>query len=214
MLAVLDVGISNIGSVLQALRRVGAEPKVINTPKEIGQADTLILPGVGAFEQGMANLRQRGLITAIRELAFDAKRPIVGVCLGMQLLADRSQEGGAHEGLGFVEGEVVRLRPSTPKLRVPNIGWSNTIPVRPGVMFPEGVGTQAFYYVHSYHFICRHADAVAAKFVYGTETVTAAVERENVFGVQFHPEKSQDSGFDLLERLMVHVGQVRSSATA
>lgn len=208
MLGVLDLNISNIGSVVQAFQRVGETPVVINDALGIDRAHALVLPGVGAFKHGIESMRERGLVAKIRDFALIQKKPLIGVCLGMQLLADKSEEDGVHEGLGIVPGDVVRLRPGSAEFRVPNIGWSTAVPKRLGVMFHDLDAQPAFYFVHSYHVRCSAPSAVAAEIDYGSQQVAAAIEVGNVFGVQFHPEKSQDSGLDLLKRLMVHIQSV------
>lgn len=189
---IVDIGLSNIGSVRQALSRVGAESMTARSAGDLAGADAVILPGVGAFGDGMAALRDQGLVEPLRAHAA-AGRPLLGICLGMQLLASSSEEHGDHEGLGIVPGRVVRLSPSDPSLPVPNIGWCDVSDVA------SQDGDEAYYFAHGYHLIPDDPADVAGVFDYGGP-VTAIVRRGSVTGVQFHPEKSQDAGLEMLER--------------
>lgn len=211
MIAVVDLKISNIASVLQALRLVGATGYEFASPANLRQAEAVILPGVGAYGDGMASLREQGLIEPLRAAAA-AGKPMLGICLGMQLLADRSAEFGMHEGLGLVAGSVERLESAEAGYRVPNIGWCDVNPLRPGVLFPAGKGG-CFYHVHSYHFVARDPKAVVATIRFGGADVAVAIEQNNLFGVQFHTEKSQDDGLEVLANFLQHVhGEKRVAA--
>jgi len=180
MLTMIDLGISNLQSVSEAFRRIGAPVEVADRPG----SGPVILPGVGAFGPAMQRLRERGLVEALRG------RPVLGICLGMQLLADESEELGLHRGLGLIRGRVVRLTGD----RVPNIGWCDV----------DGIGGgRSFYFAHSYHFEC---DAAAGTIQYGGRRITAAVRQGQIFGVQFHPEKSQDAGLDVLAAIVKELG--------
>jgi glutamine amidotransferase len=190
---VLDYGMGNLRSVEKALEHVGARATIGASPEEIGAADGLILPGVGAFPRAMEQIRASGLDTLLAERAA-AGTPILGICLGMQLLFERSEELGGAEGLGLLPGSVTLL--DAPGLKVPNIGWA---PVRWERQSPLAAGIESetpFYLVHS--FVARpSADDLLGSAEYG-ERFACAVERENVFGVQFHPEKSSAAGLRLL----------------
>ena len=189
MLTVVDLGVSNLGSVLEAFRRVGADVRVTDEPAEVEAAERLVLPGVGAFPDGMAALRAKGLVEPIRAHVLERGRPLTGICLGMQLLATRSEEHGDTEGLDLVPGRVVRLAPRDPALRVPNMGWCDV----PGL-------DDSFYFAHSYHLVADDPADVVATLQYDG-AVTAAVRRGPAAGWQFHPEKSQDAGLSLLAEL-------------
>ena len=190
-MTVVDVGLGNVGSVVAALRRVGAEPIPSRLPDDVEAAGALVLPGVGAFGQGMARLHEAGLVEPIRRHVLERGRPLLGICLGMQLLAGRGEEHGHHEGLGIVPGAVVRL-PERPGLRVPSIGWCDADSRAPAL-----VPARPFYFVHSFHMVADDPADVVATFDHGGP-VTAAVARGSALGVQFHPEKSHDAGLDLL----------------
>jgi glutamine amidotransferase len=205
MITIVDLDIGNLQSVANAFIRVGAEVTIAQTAEAAVDARILVLPGVGAFERAMNRLNERGFGPVIRRHAIERRRPLIGICLGLQLLADRSYEHGRFDGLGIIGGEVVLLQPKPPEYRVPNIGWATVRAAKPSAMFPAGVDGQSFYHVHSYHLICKHAEDVAATFEFGGAQIITAVERENVFGVQFHPEKSQDAGLGLLDSLLRNV---------
>jgi glutamine amidotransferase len=208
MITIVDLNIGNLQSVANAFRRVGAEVSIARTPDEAEQARILILPGVGAFERAIDQLEERRFGPLIRRHAVEKRRPLIGICLGMQLLADRSFEHGVFEGLSLVGGEVVQLEPTPPDYRVPNIGWTRVKASKRSAMFPPEVDGQSFYHVHSFHLVCKDPQDVAATFDFGGQPIVTAIERENVFGMQFHPEKSQDAGLNLLHSLLLHVKEV------
>jgi imidazole glycerol-phosphate synthase subunit HisH len=198
VIAVIDYGMGNLRSVLNAMDLLGVESRLAASADDLDGASKLVLPGVGAFGDGMRNLRERGFVEALPDLLADG-RPLLGLCLGMQMLADASEEHGEHEGLGLIPGVVRRLRPPD-GLRVPHVGW-NSVQARNGstLLGDDGDAEQTFYFVHSYHFIAERPEDVTGVSDYGTE-VTAVVERGSVMGTQFHPEKSQRDGLALLRR--------------
>jgi glutamine amidotransferase len=198
VIALVDYGMGNIRSVRNALVAAGAEVLVTATPEGLKEAGGIIVPGVGAFSDGMANLHRAGFIGALQEQVLAAKKPYLGICLGMQFLAEKSLEGGTWQGLNFLKGTVERLAPvDKEKFKIPHMGWNNVELTRPCPLF-EGVGENpVFYFVHSYHF-AAHRDDVTGICRHG-QPVVAAVWKENLFGVQFHPEKSQGLGLKVLE---------------
>ena len=210
MITVVDLKISNLASVLHALRLVGGGEHLLATPENVGAASAVILPGVGAFGDGMASLQEQGLVEPIRQAAGTGT-PIFGICLGMQLLASRSSEFGDHEGLGLLPGRVVRLLADRSGYRVPNIGWCDVMPTRKGILFPDCAGG-CFYHVHSFHVIPDDADTVAATTEFSGRDVTVAIESRNLFGVQFHAEKSQDDGLAVLSRFLRYVSDRQKGA--
>ena len=197
MIALVDLNIGNLGSIMEALRRIGAPPTETATADNIGEAAAIVLPGVGAFGDGMASLRNQGLEEPIRAAASHGV-PVLGICLGMQLLAQTSEEHGTHQGLGLIRGHVIKLNPTCHGFRVPNIGWCEVTPTRESVLFPDKQ-PGSFYHVHSFHLRTEDPVDVAASMQYSGEAVTCAVQQSNVMGVQFHPEKSQDDGLQLLD---------------
>lgn len=193
-LGLIDYGMGNRRSVEKALEHVGAAVVVSADPERLGAADGLVLPGVGAFPRGMANLGQLGLDALIRERA-GAGVPVLGICLGMQLLFDRSDEQGGAAGLGLIGGEVRELERGA--LKLPHIGWNEVTFARPSALTEGLGGRQAFYHVHSLAPVPADPDDVLGTAEYGARFV-AAVAHKNLYGVQFHPEKSSAAGLKLL----------------
>ncbi len=201
MVGVLDYGMGNLHSVRNALETLGADVMVCSRPEDIWNVDRLVMPGVGTFDRCMANLTRDGLIEAVRESVFKDGKPIFGICLGMQVMATRGFENGEHDGLGWIDAEVVRLKPDDTTLRIPHVGWDN-IEWRDGLGLFSGLPpSPEFYFVHSYHMKCRNILESVATCDYG-ENVTVAVRKNNIFGTQFHPEKSQDYGLGVLSNFL------------
>ena len=193
---IVDYGMANLRSVQKALERVGASAEITGDPQRVAEAERVILPGVGAFRDAIARLHEVGLVEPI--LAhLKAGKPFFGICLGMQMLFDRSHEDGVHAGLGVFGGDVVRFAPS-PGLKIPHMGW-NSLRVRQPAPPLAGLDGQAVYFVHSYHAMPTDARIVAAEADYPTP-FPAAVWRDNVFATQFHPEKSQGVGLRMLRQ--------------
>ena len=200
--AVVDYGMCNLDSMRRAVEECGHAARVTDDPREVREAERIVLPGVGVFADAMANLRERGLDQALVEQAGQGI-PLLGVCLGMQLLAGRGVEGGDSAGLGLIPGRVPRLAPTADSPRVPHVGWNEVHPEREHALLRGIAPGKDFYFVHSYHFVCDEpADAVAYTPYCGR--CTAIVARGAVMGVQFHPEKSQKAGFALLRNFLAH----------
>lgn len=193
--AVIDNGICNLRSVTKALEAAGAAPVVVRTPDEVKAANAagLVLPGVGALRDCVAALRATKLDATVRDW-IAADRPFLGVCLGMQALFERSEEGGGVEGLGVFRGEVVRFR-RPPTLKIPHMGWNTVTFVQPDSPLARGLAREgeAFYFVHSFHCVPAESSLVLAECDYGG-AFTAAIGRGRCFATQFHPEKSQAKG--------------------
>lgn len=198
--AIVDYGMCNLDSVARAVEECGARPLVTGDAAELVHADRIILPGVGAFPDGMANLRERGLDDALRRHAADGI-PLLGICLGMQLLAERGWELRETEGLGLVPGEVRRLQPSNGDTRIPHVGWNEVALERECALFRGIDSGSDFYFVHSYYLDCADPAAIVGRTAY-CGRFPSAVARGNVFGVQFHPEKSQKRGFQVLRNFL------------
>lgn len=205
MLTMIDMGIGNLQSVRTAFERIGASVRTTTDPTALEEARVVVLPGVGAFGDGMAALEKHGLVEPLRQHAQLRRRPLIGICLGMQLLADESEEHGRHVGLGLVPGRVVRLSPGESE-RVPNMGWCDLTVRRRAVLCERIPDGEPFYFAHSYHLVCAEPADCVATISYGGQPVTAAVERENVMGLQCHPEKSQHAGLELLAAFCRKVG--------
>jgi glutamine amidotransferase len=208
MLAVIDYGIGNLRSVLNALRHLGREPTPVAAGSEIGGAKAIVLPGVGAFGDTMANLRQRGFDQSLQQEVIEKKKPFLGICIGMEILLSRSFEHGEHKGLGWIEGDVIRFEPTEnePKLRVPHVGWNNVRFARPDPLI-DGLGDeQDFYFVHSYYCAPKAKDVVLGACDYGVP-FASIIGCDNIYGVQFHPEKSHRAGVALLKNWLDRVAQ-------
>lgn len=198
-LALIDYGAGNLHSVHNALRKAGAEDAVITAdPEVVAKADRIVLPGVGAFKACMEALSAiPGMIGAMNEAVGQRGTPFLGVCVGMQLLADAGEEFGRHEGLGWVPGTVRRIEPTDPAIKVPHMGW-NKVTLNGA---PPLLETGEAYFLHSYHFEAADPDHVAAVTDHGGPLV-AAVARDTIIGCQFHPEKSQTYGLSFLSRFL------------
>ena len=199
MIVIIDSGVANTGSIANMLKRIGAGCKVSSRKEDILSAARLILPGVGSFDAGMGSLAAAGLIDPIRQRVLEGQVPLLGVCLGMQLLSRRSEEGSLP-GLGLIAADTVKWRfdPKTTGLKIPHMGWNTVVPENDSPLFKSALEISRYYFVHSYHVVCDDAADVAATVHHGYEAV-AAVVRGNVMGVQFHPEKSHSFGMKLLE---------------
>ena len=197
MITIIDSGICNTLSIATALDSIGARYSVTSDAAQVGDASGLLVPCVGAFADGMAALNRHSLVGPIRAHVL-AGKPLLGICLGMQLLVDESEEFGLHSGLGLIPGRVHKL-PSSPDLRVPNIGWCD-VRVTPTARLFSGIEkARTFYFVHSYVVSCVDPIHSVGTIDFGSQEVTVACQRGNVFGAQFHPEKSQDNGLAFLK---------------
>ncbi len=194
-IVIIDYGIGNTYSVSNAIKYLGYNKLIISDDeKKIHNADALILPGVGAFEECISNLKNRKLDLILNEEVIVNKKPILGICVGMQLLATNSEENGLHNGLDWIKGSVKKINVPKP-LTVPHVGWNDVKSKNKNILFNNNSENANFYFDHSYHFLCEE-QYIAGYCDYGI-TITAAVQKENFFGVQFHPEKSQTNGLKL-----------------
>ena len=196
MITILDYSVNNLRSVQKAFEHLGHKTRVTSDPDEVARAEKLVLPGVGAFGHAMKNLRDRELIEPVLQAATAGKY-IMGVCLGMQLLFDWSEELGLHQGLGIMAGKVVKF-PDLPDLKVPHMGWSRLDFPRPSRLFNGLENGDMCYFVHSYHVLPENDGVIVARGHHGIPFV-AGVERGNVMGAQFHPEKSSAVGLKILD---------------
>ncbi|MGB0525246.1 MAG: imidazole glycerol phosphate synthase subunit HisH, partial [Flammeovirgaceae bacterium] len=188
-------------SVKKKLTRLKVAPMISSNPKDIERADKLILPGVGHFQKAMENLAQLNLLDALHEVVLEKKKPVLGICLGMQLMTNKSEEGAAT-GLGWIDAEVVRFNVQhTKRFKVPHMGWNSVINRKESVLMNGLPEKTSFYFVHAYHCIANRPEDVLHETTY-EYTFTSAFERENIFGVQYHPEKSHDIGELLLKNFI------------
>ncbi|MBX2924892.1 MAG: imidazole glycerol phosphate synthase subunit HisH [Chitinophagaceae bacterium] len=203
MVVILDYSIGNLNSIKNILKRVGINALITNKVKDVLAAEKIILPGVGSFDHGISNLRDMPYFSALEEQVLVNKVPILGICLGAQLLAERSDEG-VLSGLGWIKGEVKKFdsaRMMEFNLKIPHMGWSEIEVKKTSALFSNMYEDPRFYFVHSYHWCCANSSNVLATALYGYE-FTAGVEYNNIAGVQFHPEKSHKYGMKLLENFV------------
>lgn len=201
MIGIVDYGMGNLRSVFNAFDYLGAKVTICTRPKDLINVDKIVLPGVGAFKDCIGKLQQEGFVSQLDLEVIQKKKPILGICLGMQVMAKRSFEGGNHEGLGWIDGEVIKLHPADINLKIPNIGW-NEISFDSSMPLFKGLPScPDLYFVHSYYLKCNSEYLVSAYYEYGHK-VTAAIRKENIFATQFHPEKSQDVGLKILQNFI------------
>lgn len=201
MIVIIDYRMGNIRSVAKAFRKLNASFVISNKPADIKKASHLVLPGVGAFGDGMDNLKRLGLIPLLEEEVFKKKKPFLGICIGMQLLATAGKEHGNHKGLGWIKGMVRRFSVDDAQYKIPHIGW-NDITIRINQpLFADIPNKSDMYFVHSFHLVPAEKEVIAATCNYGEEFV-AALQKDNVFGLQFHPEKSQLQGIQVIKNFL------------
>lgn len=200
MVAIVDYGLGNLGSIANMLKVIGEKSVITADKDKIVAADRVLLPGVGAFDAGMSKLTETGLVDFIKEQALKEKKPILGICLGMQLLGRKSEEG-CLAGLGLIPFDTVKFQLEDVNLRVPHMGWDIVEFQQKSPLLEGLAGRQRYYFVHSYHAICDNKENVLMTCDYGYEFACAVVS-ENIYGVQFHPEKSHDFGMALLENFV------------
>jgi imidazole glycerol-phosphate synthase subunit HisH len=199
---IIDYGMGNIGSIVNSLEYLGAKYSISSNKKDLERAEAFILPGVGAFAAAINNLKKYDLVEVLTQQVIKYKKPFFGICLGMQLLAVDSDELGFHNGLGWVNGHVRKIEGKT-SLRVPHVGWNNLNAVKKKPLFANIEQEANFYFDHSHHFMCDK-EWVAATFDYG-EVYVAAIQKDNIWATQFHPEKSQRSGLKILRNYLDYI---------
>jgi glutamine amidotransferase len=196
MIAIIDYGMGNLRSVQKGFEKVGHRAEITNDPAAVDAAEKVVLPGVGAFEDAIAELRRRNLVEPVLR-AIDSGRPFLGICLGLQMLFETSYENGSHAGLGVLPGEVVRFQ-IPPDYSVPHMGW-NQLAIRHRAPILAGIEEGTYvYFVHSYYVVPRQAEVIAAETDYGG-AFCSMICRDNLFATQFHPEKSQSQGLRILK---------------
>ncbi len=199
-IVIVDYGMCNLDSVARAVEKCGGSPLVSADPADLSEADGIILPGVGAFSDAMHNLTERGLAAPLREQTLKRTIPFLGICLGMQLMAEIGHEGGRCEGLGLIPGEVIRLVADSPEIRIPHVGWNELAYQQECQLFAGIADHTDFYFVHSFHFRCDPRYILGATPYCGG--FASVVGSGRCFGTQFHPEKSLGAGQTLLRNFL------------
>ncbi|MDJ0580627.1 imidazole glycerol phosphate synthase subunit HisH [Crocosphaera sp.] len=204
-LAVIDYDMGNLHSACKGLEKAGIQPKITDSPQDIADAEAIVLPGVGSFDPAVQHLRSRHLEEPIKT-AISQGKPFLGICLGLQILFEGSEEG-KEPGLGIIKGKVRRFQ-SEPNLTIPQMGWNQLQFTQPNLPLWQGLTSDPYvYFVHSYYVDPVDADMNAAVVSHGSQTVTAAIARDNLMAVQFHPEKSSDNGLQILSNFAAMVQQ-------
>lgn len=200
MIVIIDYGLGNLASVAKSFSAAGAETFITNNPAKIKKADRIVLPGQGAFADGISNLRASGLVQLLTQEVMNRKKPFLGICLGLQLLAESGVENGRHDGLGWIKGDTVKLKTLSP-LRLPHVGWDNINISKTVSMFNQIPDESDFYFVHSYYLQPKNKEIIAATCNYG-QIFGVALQYKNIFATLFHPEKSQKNGQQLIRNFL------------
>lgn len=201
MLVIVDYKMGNLGSIANIIKKVGYSSVITSDVEIIKKANKLILPGVGAFDKAMENLNSLKLIDVLNEKALSEQVPVLGICLGMQLLSQKSEEGNSA-GLGWIEAEAVKFKFTEPKnLKIPHMGWNEVAVTNQHFLFDEMYENSKFYFVHSYHIVCDNPETILARTTFGYEFASSIV-KNNIMGVQFHPEKSHKFGMKLIKNFI------------
>lgn len=197
MLLIIDYGVGNLGSIFNMFKKIGAAPLISGKAADVRAADKLVLPGIGAFDNVMTQFRDSGLEEDLVQKVLEERTPVLGICVGMQMLGKGSEEGAAS-GFGWLDAHCERI-PDAPGLRVPHMGWNYVTAVKPHPLTASLADDARFYFAHSYRMVCKDKNDALLVASHGSEIVSA-VQRDNIFGVQFHPEKSHRFGMELFRR--------------
>ncbi len=198
MIVIIDYGMGNLRSVQKAFERINIPAKISSSHDDIMTAEKLVLPGVGHFEKGINNLKNKELFNLLNEVVLQRKKPILGICLGMQLMTEFSEEGNC-DGFGWVRARTQKFGFKSNGLKIPHMGWNNLLIKNTDSLFQDITTNNFFYFVHSYYVMCSEEDDILAETNYGNAFVSS-FQKENIFGCQFHPEKSHDSGLLILKK--------------
>lgn len=212
MIKILDYGMGNTASILNMIRKVGGQAELCSSSTGLKLAEVIILPGVGSFDNGMIKLQNSGLVDALHRKVIEEKVPFLGICLGMQLLFEKSEEGDLP-GLGWIKGDVTHFEfsalESNDRLKIPHMGWNVVCPKAHDDLLFDFEDEARFYFVHSYHVNCANPSDVLATATYGYD-FTCSIRHDNIWGAQFHPEKSHKFGFQFFKRFLKEVGYAQN----
>jgi len=197
-IAIIKYGMGNVSSVQKALKKLGYQSVITDDHNEIRQSDFIVLPGVGSFRTGMENLHKSGLVELLTQEVIENRKPFIGICLGMQLLATFGNEPSRCVGLGWIKGEIIKIES---KLHIPHLGWNNVQVTKNKTDFYQEFDGFDYYFIHSYHFVVKDRKDAVLLATYDFP-LTVALQKDNIYGMQFHPEKSQDAGMSLLKKII------------
>jgi len=201
-IAIIDYGMGNLRSVANAFNAIGYLASIVQNPNDLSQASHIVLPGVGAFGDGMKNLRLSGWLDVLEREIIEKRKPFLGICLGMQLLATMGTEHGLYEGLNWISGTVKKIESNDPQIRVPHVGWNDVLFLKKSGLYKDLEDSQAFYFVHSYVLDIKDKSSVVSGLTgHGIEFISS-IEKDNIYATQFHPEKSQKIGLKVLENFI------------
>jgi len=201
-IAIIDYGMGNLRSVANAFNAIGYLASIVQNPNDLSQASHIVLPGVGAFGDGMKNLRLSGWLDVLEREIIEKRKPFLGICLGMQLLATMGTEHGLYEGLNWISGTVKKIESNDPQIRVPHVGWNDVLFLKKSGLYKDLENSQAFYFVHSYVLDIKDKSSVVSGLTsHGIEFISS-IEKDNIYATQFHPEKSQKIGLKVLENFI------------
>ena len=201
-IAIIDYGMGNLRSVVNAFNAIGYVASIVQDPNALSKSSHIVLPGVGAFADGMKNLRSSGWLDSLETEIIEKRKPFLGICLGMQLLATMGTEHGLHEGLNWISGTVKKIESDEAQVRVPHVGWNDVVFLKKDGLYKDLGDSQAFYFVHSYVLDVKDKSTVVSGLTgHGIEFV-ASIEKDNIYATQFHPEKSQKIGLKVLENFI------------
>jgi imidazole glycerol-phosphate synthase subunit HisH len=203
MISIIEYGMGNVRSVYNAISMLGEDVQILDDPKNLSESDAIILPGVGSFSKGMDNLKEKGFVKALETEILEKKKPYLGICLGHQFLAEKSYEGGLNDGFGWIKGTVKKITPKNKNLKIPHMGWDDTQIIKNNNLFME-IDNPIFYYLHSYYFdvVEEEKNTITSFCNYGDVQIPSTIQKNNIFSVQFHPEKSQSVGIKLLKNFI------------
>ena len=202
MVGIIDYGMGNLLSVYNAFDYLGEDVMICKNPKDLINADHIVIPGVGAFKDCAALIKQEELLYELEKQVIDNAKPTLGICLGMQVMAKKGYEFGEFEGLGWFDSEVRKIDIANTNLKLPNIGWNEINQSYSHALFKGIANMSDFYLVHSFYMDCNNKKDLIATYQYGDHNITAAILKNNIFATQFHPEKSQDNGLKLLQNFI------------
>jgi len=201
MVGIVNYGMGNVFSVSKAVEHVGSKVKICNNPKDLDSVEKIILPGVGAFKDCIKTLQNLGFTDALNERVLIKGIPIYGICLGMQVMAKKSYEFGEHDGFGWIDGTVIPVKPKDKNLKIPHVGWNTVSFKKQSPLFDKFNSNPEMYFVHSYQVDLKDEKYIDAHCWYESK-ITAAIRKNNIFGSQFHPEKSQDLGLNVFKNFI------------